>query len=116
MVWARVIVLPDPVTPRRVWYLSPRRRPSVSSRIAFGWSPAGWNGATTSNLGLPMRRNIARAGDFLMMLSWELPTGDARLPGTATLSGIAQEETDGNGGPSTDHPGRDGHRRVRLAV
>src|SRR5215217_2227326 len=52
MVCARVIVLPDPVTPSRVWYLSPRRRPSVSSRIALGWSPAGSNGATTSKRGL----------------------------------------------------------------
>src|SRR5215213_6312603 len=52
MVCASVIVLPEPVTPRRVWYLSPRRRPSVSSRMALGWSPAGSNGATTSKRGL----------------------------------------------------------------
>src|SRR5712692_4708984 len=50
MTWASVIVLPDPVTPRRVWYLSPRTRPAVSSWMALGWSPAGLNGATTEKL------------------------------------------------------------------
>ena len=48
MVCARVIVLPDPVTPSRVWYLSPRRSPALSSAMALGWSPAGENGAMTS--------------------------------------------------------------------
>ncbi len=41
---ARVIVLPEPVTPRSVWYRSPRRSPAVSSAMARGWSPAGWKG------------------------------------------------------------------------
>ncbi len=44
---ASVSVLPDPVTPSSVWYLSPRTRPAVSSTMALGWSPAGSNGATT---------------------------------------------------------------------
>src|SRR5262249_44552978 len=52
MVWASVMVLPDPVTPRRVWYLCPRRRPAVNSAMALGWSPAGSNGAATSDFGL----------------------------------------------------------------
>src|SRR3954447_18429724 len=64
MVCASVMVLPDPVTPSRVWYLSPRRRPSVSSRIALGWSPAGSNGATTSKRGLLMEGNIYCRGFF----------------------------------------------------
>src|SRR5215210_646563 len=54
MVCASVIVLPEPVTPSRVWYLSPRRNPAVSSVMALGWSPAGSNGATTSKWGLLM--------------------------------------------------------------
>src|SRR3954447_25279850 len=52
MVCARVIVLPDPVTPSSVWNLSPRFRPAVSSAMALGWSPAGEKGAMTSNRGL----------------------------------------------------------------
>src|SRR5688500_6246937 len=52
MTFARVIVLPEPVTPSRVWYLSPRTRPLVRSAMARGWSPAGWNGAMTSKAGL----------------------------------------------------------------
>src|SRR6185312_7493482 len=60
MVCARVIVLPDPVTPSSVWYLSPRASPAVSSAMALGWSPAGSNGARTwkrfigSNITVPV--------------------------------------------------------------
>ena len=50
MACASVIVLPEPVTPSSVWYLSPRWSPAVSSAMALGWSPAGWKGAWTSNL------------------------------------------------------------------
>src|SRR2546423_224458 len=52
MTFATVIVFPDPVTPRRVWKRSPRSSPRVSSAIAFGWSPAGENGACRSNAAL----------------------------------------------------------------
>src|SRR2546426_3855408 len=45
---AIVIVFPEPVTPRSVWYRSPRARPVMSSRMARGWSPAGANGDTSS--------------------------------------------------------------------
>ena len=38
---AMVKVLPDPVTPSRVWKRSPRRTPSTSLAIASGWSPCG---------------------------------------------------------------------------
>src|SRR5688572_23129010 len=49
MTLARVIVLPEPVTPSRVWYRVPASSPRVSAAIASGWSPAGSNGATTWN-------------------------------------------------------------------
>src|SRR5688500_190932 len=49
MTLARVIVLPEPVTPSRVWYRLPASSPRVSAAIAWGWSPAGSNGATTWN-------------------------------------------------------------------
>ncbi len=52
MTFAIVIVLPDPVTPSSVWKRSPRSSPRVSSAIAFGWSPAGSNGATKSNFAM----------------------------------------------------------------
>src|SRR5207253_1344078 len=52
MTLATVIVFPDPVTPSRVWKRSPRSSPRVSSAIAFGWSPAGENGARKSNTAL----------------------------------------------------------------
>src|SRR5947209_8469233 len=58
MVCARVMVLPDPVTPSSVWYLSPRLRPAVSSAMALGWSPAGEKGAMTSKRGLLIGGNI----------------------------------------------------------
>jgi hypothetical protein len=41
MTCAMVSVFPVPVAPSSVWYLSPRLRPSVSSSMARGWSPAG---------------------------------------------------------------------------
>src|SRR5216117_479753 len=68
---AIVMVLAEPVTPSSVWSRSPRARPSVSSAMARGWSPAGWWGETSSKgmggklterqLGVPAR--IA-AGDL----------------------------------------------------
>src|ERR1019366_4039653 len=50
MTLAMVIVLPEPVTPRRVWNRSPRSSPAVSSLMARGWSPAGRKGAWRSKL------------------------------------------------------------------
>src|SRR3989442_10272799 len=35
MVWASVMVFPDPVTPSSVWYLSPRRRFRIAGIFAF---------------------------------------------------------------------------------
>jgi hypothetical protein len=57
MILAMVKVLPEPVTPSRTWSLSPAARPSVSSRMARGWSPAGvysetsWKSITTEDRG-----------------------------------------------------------------
>ena len=39
---AIVKVLPEPVTPSRVWKSSPRASPADSSAMARGWSPVGW--------------------------------------------------------------------------
>ena len=47
-----VKVLPEPVTPSSTWSRSRRSRPSVSSLIAVGWSPAGRKSDLNSN-GLP---------------------------------------------------------------
>ena len=49
MTCATVKVLPEPVTPSSTWSFSPRSRPSVSSAMACGWSPAGVNSETSSN-------------------------------------------------------------------
>ena len=43
MTCAMVKVLPEPVTPRRVWSVRPFLMPSVRALIAVGWSPAGVN-------------------------------------------------------------------------
>lgn len=42
MVQAIVAVLPDPVTPRSTTPLAPFAKASAMSRMARGWSPAGW--------------------------------------------------------------------------
>jgi hypothetical protein len=49
MTFAIVYVFPDPVTPRRVWYCDPDSKPSTSSLMAPGWSPAGEKGAVRVN-------------------------------------------------------------------
>ncbi len=41
MTLAAVKVLPEPVTPSKVWRSKPLVRPSDNAEIAFGWSPAG---------------------------------------------------------------------------
>ncbi len=51
MVQAMVAVLPEPVIPSRVWNRSPRSTPSTSPAMAWGWSPAGRKGETTSKGG-----------------------------------------------------------------
>src|SRR5829696_2361457 len=50
MTLAIVYVLPEPVTPRRVWCRAPDNTPSVSFAMACGWSPAGSNGAASLNI------------------------------------------------------------------
>jgi hypothetical protein len=47
--WAMVKVLPEPVTPRSTWSRSSLRKPWISSSIAWGWSPAGWNSEVSRN-------------------------------------------------------------------
>ena len=44
-----VKVLPEPVTPSSTWSRSPLVSPWMSSAIACGWSPAGWNSDTILN-------------------------------------------------------------------
>jgi len=46
---AMVKVLPEPVTPSKVWNTSPSRTPSTSLSMAAGWSPAGGYGRNSSN-------------------------------------------------------------------
>ena len=42
-------VLPDPVTPSRVWWGRPASSPSTNWRMASGWSPVGWNSLCSLN-------------------------------------------------------------------
>src|SRR4051812_47795170 len=56
MTLAMVKVLPDPVTPIRVWYFSPVWKARVNFSMAWGWSPAGWKG--DSSLKRDMAKNI----------------------------------------------------------
>ncbi len=46
---AIVNVLPEPVTPSKVWWATPFSMPSVSLALAFGGSPAGQTYLTTCN-------------------------------------------------------------------
>ena len=48
MVQAMVALLPEPVIPSSVWKRCPAATPAARASMALGWSPAGWNGATTS--------------------------------------------------------------------
>jgi hypothetical protein len=50
MTFAMVKVLPDPVTPRRVWYLLPEFMLFTISFIALAWSLLGLNLDEISNL------------------------------------------------------------------
>src|SRR5690606_35548545 len=43
-----VKVLPEPVTPMNTWWRLPGWRPPTRASIAWGWSPAGGNGLTSS--------------------------------------------------------------------
>src|SRR5438105_3152959 len=52
MTLAIVKVLPEPVTPSKVWWGRPSPRPRTSCSIAAGWSPAGGNGLTNWNSGM----------------------------------------------------------------
>src|SRR5262245_15889339 len=52
---ATVKVLPEPVTPSKVWCFVPDKIPSVSLAMAAGWSPAGSNGATSLKLDCTIR-------------------------------------------------------------
>ena len=49
MMFAIVNVLPEPVTPISTCSWRPSRRLRVSSAMAAGWSPAGWNGDSSRN-------------------------------------------------------------------
>jgi hypothetical protein len=49
---AMVKVLPEPVTPRRVWKRSPAWMPALSSAMAVGWSPVGRRSEMISKLGM----------------------------------------------------------------
>ena len=49
MILAIVKVLPDPVTPFRIWCFRSASTPAASRSIASPWSPAGWKGETTAS-------------------------------------------------------------------
>src|SRR6476620_6482479 len=108
MTFATVIVFPEPVTPSRVWKRSPRSSPRVSSAIAFGWSPAGANGACRSNTALLIlyvaRQPLAsrdfrhalhasgRLDDFLEM--GEVADLDGQLPDDVPVRAVKLEASD----------------------
>ena len=62
MTWATVKVLPEPVTPSRVWSRLPWRRLSTSPAIACGWSPAGWKSEVSWNWGTPASLRLGLPG------------------------------------------------------
>src|SRR5687768_15489561 len=78
-----VNVLPVPVAPRRVWNRRPAASPSVSSRIAAGWSPSGVRSVTSSNLGMRARYEppAARAAP-------PSPRGSSVAPVAAILAAV----------------------------
>jgi len=45
-----VKVLPEPVTPSKVWLALPAITPAHSAAMAPGWSPEGLKGAASLNL------------------------------------------------------------------
>ena len=49
IIFAIVKVLPDPVTPNKVWWSKPSWRPDTKLLIAVGWDPAGSKSDTTFN-------------------------------------------------------------------
>src|SRR5687768_9284865 len=80
MTFAIIIVLPEPVTPRSVWKRSPRPSPAVSSAMARGWSPAGWNGAWRSKTVSAMVPNITPRAGVCSGRGRGLLLGDDALP------------------------------------
>ncbi len=65
MTLAIVKVLPDPVTPSRVWNVRPSSSPSQICAMAAGWSPAGgygwnsWNGESGYEMNSPSGTSAA---------------------------------------------------------
>ena len=64
MIFAMVKVLPEPVTPRRVWNLFFSFIPLTSCLIAFGCEPFGLNGDFSSNFGIIW----SKKGEFLIVV------------------------------------------------
>src|SRR5690348_13965599 len=71
---AMVKVLPEPVTPSSTWSRSRRTSPSVRSRIACGWSPAGrksetiWNGLPGSGADNWIARSSTTGSEYCGLL------------------------------------------------
>src|SRR4051795_2526412 len=61
MVSAITKVLPVPVAPSSVWWRIPLERPSTRRSMAAGWSPVGWNGATSLKSGTARSYHSARS-------------------------------------------------------
>src|SRR5688500_16886178 len=91
-----VYVLPEPVTPRRVWYARPSPRPSTSLSIACGWSPAGandwWRRKGLSGKVMTSIRvaRTARANLEFYKVKWARRTSISTPPETAAMSLVAQ--------------------------
>src|SRR3954454_22134717 len=61
MVSAITKVFPVPVAPSSVWWRIPLERPSTRRSMAAGWSPVGWNGATSLKSGTARSYHSARS-------------------------------------------------------
>src|SRR5690606_24237113 len=89
-------LLPEPVMPSNVWNRSPPWMPSASCSMAFGWSPAGPNGETTSKRALLFPPVVDRALGGRCAGSVAMPE--------AYGGGMTTEPGSGRGGPARPGP------------
>src|SRR4051812_23933043 len=102
--WAMTLlavnVLPVPVAPSRVCVVRPSRNPCRIFSIAWGWSPAGWNRLTNSNLAAihgSCCKTVASSGLF-----------------SGLANGHERPEPFQGPGPDPPHPAQLVHRAERL--
>src|SRR3990167_6170377 len=108
---AMVKVLPEPVTPSRVWNTSPSFTPSTSCRIASGWSPAGGYGRNSSK-GEPgnMRDSPSGGASLTPSISGSFGVGGRVGRGIGRLCRMVAVRS----GPRSAHAGFGQHLHIGL--